>query len=91
VDANGTVVGIVLCSLVAPETGHITQICVTPEVQGRHVGYELMRHALIHLRRAGCEKTSLTVTASNTDAIRLYQRIGFRSVRRFAAYVWDGF
>jgi ribosomal protein S18 acetylase RimI-like enzyme len=39
----------------------------------------------------GCDRASLTVTASNTGAIQLYQRMGFRANRRFAAYVWDGF
>lgn len=91
VDADGKVAGVVLCSMVAAETGHITQICVTPSAQGKGVGYELLRHAMLHLKNAGCEKTSLTVTASNTSAIRLYQAIGFRSLRRFAAYVWEGF
>jgi ribosomal protein S18 acetylase RimI-like enzyme len=91
IDNDGKVAGVVLCSLVAADTGHITQVCVTPSAQGNGVGYELIRHALLHLKNAGCEKTSLTVTASNSDAIRLYQAIGFRSVRRFAAYVWDGF
>ena len=38
-----------------------------------------------------CERVSLTVTAGNTEAIELYQRIGFRATRRFAAYVWEGF
>lgn len=91
IDADGKVAGIVLCSQVAADTGHITQVCVAPSAQGKGAGYELIRHALSRLKDAGCEKTSLTVTASNTDAIRLYQRIGFRALRRFAAYVWEGF
>jgi ribosomal protein S18 acetylase RimI-like enzyme len=90
-DDDGKVVGVLLCSLVAADTGHITQVCVMPSAQGKGVGYELLRHGLMHLKNAGCEKTSLTVTASNPDAIRLYQTIGFRSLRRFAAYVWEGF
>ena len=90
-DASGKMVGVILSSLVADDTGHITQVCVAPEAQGRGIGCELVRRALTAFREAGCEKTSLTVTASNSGAIRLYQQIGFRSVRRFAAYVWEGF
>jgi ribosomal protein S18 acetylase RimI-like enzyme len=90
-DAAGRMVGVILSSLVAEETGHITQVCVAPEAQGQGIGYELVRRALTAFREVNCEKTSLTVTASNVGAIRLYQQIGFRSVRRFAAYVWEGF
>jgi ribosomal protein S18 acetylase RimI-like enzyme len=82
---------LVLSSLVASDVGHITQICVAPEAKGEGIGYELMRHSLTALKQAGCEKTSLTVTASNTNAIRLYQMLGFRAMRRFSAYVWEGF
>jgi ribosomal protein S18 acetylase RimI-like enzyme len=88
---DGKVAGAILCSMVSADTGHVTQVCVGPDHQGRGVGYELLRAALSILRVAGCSKTSLTVTASNTSAIQLYQRIGFRGMRRFAAYVWEGF
>jgi ribosomal protein S18 acetylase RimI-like enzyme len=43
------------------------------------------------LRDAGCRKTSLTVTASNREAIKLYEDVGFTTVRSFYAYVWEGF
>jgi ribosomal protein S18 acetylase RimI-like enzyme len=87
----GELVGISLASLVSSEAGHITQICVSPEERGTGTGYELMRRSLVSLAGHGCEKTSLTVTASNQEAVRLYQRMGFRAMRRFAAYVWEGF
>jgi ribosomal protein S18 acetylase RimI-like enzyme len=90
-DSSGTIVGLSLGSLIANDTGHITQICVSPELQGKQIGYELMRRSLLAFHEAGCEKTSLTVTASNTGAIRLYQRMGFRGLRRFGSFVWEGF
>jgi ribosomal protein S18 acetylase RimI-like enzyme len=86
----GPMCGLSLASLVAPDIGHITQICVSPQVKGRGVGYELLRRSLGSLARQGCDRASLTVTAANTEAVQLYQRVGFRAVRRFAAYVWDG-
>jgi ribosomal protein S18 acetylase RimI-like enzyme len=85
------ITGISLSSLVASDIGHITQICVAPEWQGTGVGYELLRRSMLALADHGCRKASLTVTAGNTDAIRLYQRMGFRAMRRFGAYVWEGF
>jgi len=88
---TGRICGICLASLVMPYCGHITQICVAPEVRGAGVGYELLRQSLGLLRAAGCRKTSLTVTASNREAIKLYEDVGFTTIRKFFAYVWEGF
>lgn len=88
---SGELVGISLASLVSDDSGHITQICVSPEERRTGSGYEMLRRSLTSLAEHGCRKTSLTVTASNQEAIRLYQRMGFRAMRRFAAYVWEGF
>lgn len=87
---SGRLCGLSLASLLAADVGHITQICVVPEVRGTGVGYELLRRSLAALARAGCRTTSLTVTAENREAIRLYERIGFSTLRNFAAYVWEG-
>jgi ribosomal protein S18 acetylase RimI-like enzyme len=89
--AHGWLNGISLASIVGSESGHITQICVTPQVRGKGVGYELLRQSLITLRDHGCRRVSLTVTAANREAVELYERIGFRTLRRFSAYVWEGF
>lgn len=88
---TGKLCGICLASLVQADVGHITQVCVTKTVRGTGVGYELIRRSLESLARHGCRKVSLTVTASNTEAIALYERMGFRKTRSFTAYVWDRF
>jgi ribosomal protein S18 acetylase RimI-like enzyme len=87
----GELMGISLASLVSDDSGHITQICVSQEERKTGSGYEMLRLSLKSLAEHGCRKTSLTVTACNQEAIRLYQRMGFRAMRRFAAYVWEGF
>ena len=89
--AGGRLCGISLTSLVAGDCGHITQICVSPEVRGTGVGHELLRQSLVTLRNAECRSASLTVTAANTEAVDLYERVGFDTLRRFSAYVWEGF
>jgi ribosomal protein S18 acetylase RimI-like enzyme len=81
--------GISLASLVAPECGHITQICVTPGVRGTGIGHELLRQSLTTLRDMGCRSASLTVTAANESAVELYHRVGFDILRRFPAFVWE--
>jgi ribosomal protein S18 acetylase RimI-like enzyme len=89
--ASGKLCGICLSSLVQADVGHITQVCVSPAVRGTGAGYALIRRSLEALSKYGCRKASLTVTAANTEAIRLYQRMGFRKTREFGAYVWEGF
>ena len=88
---SGRLCGLSLASMVAPSCGHITQICVTPEVHGTGVGHALLRQSLLSLRDAGCRSVSLTVTSANESAVTLYERMGFQTVRRFSAYVWEGF
>jgi ribosomal protein S18 acetylase RimI-like enzyme len=88
---SGRLCGLSLASLVTPETGHLTQICVSPSVRGTGIGHELMRQSLITLREMGCTSASLTVTAANEDAVALYERVGFDTIRRFSAFVWEGF
>jgi ribosomal protein S18 acetylase RimI-like enzyme len=88
-DRKGRLCGICLASLVRHDVGHITQICVGPEVRGMQVGYELLRRSLRELERHGCRRVSLTVTSANKGAIRLYRSVGFEARREFAAYVWD--
>src|SRR5580698_739254 len=88
--SSGAMAGIVLVSFVGDEVGHITQLCVTPRVKGRGLGYELLREAINTLRIHGARRVSLTVTCVNAEAIRLYRRCGFRDVRRFLSYVWEG-
>lgn len=91
-DRSGdSMAGVIFGSLVAADTGHITQVCVAPGSKGKGIGYELLRRSLYIFSQSECERVSLTVTAGNTEAIDLYQRIGFRATRRFAAYVWEGF
>lgn len=88
---TGRLCGISLTSLVAPEVGHITQICVSPAMKGAGAGYELLRRSIDAFRQAGCRKATLTVTSANREAIQLYERCGFRTIRRFHAYAWENF
>ena len=83
--------GVSLASLVAEGVGHITQICVSPAVRGTGIGHEMLRLSLATLRDIGCRSATLTVTASNTDAVALYERVGFETIRQFPAFVWEGF
>ena len=58
--------------------GHLIGMMVRDEVQGRGVGRLLLDACLAEARHAaGLEMLTLTVTAGNDAAIRLYERAGF--------------
>ncbi len=88
--ASGRLCGISLASLVGPDCGHITQICVSPEVRGTGIGHALLRRSLMALREVGSKAASLTVTSCNQDAVALYESVGFATIRRFSAFAWEG-
>lgn len=85
-----TLVGLILCSQVRPDVGHITQVCVLPEYRSAGLGEAMLAAATRNLRGRGFRFISLTVTEANDRAIALYQRIGFESTRVFDAFVWEG-
>jgi ribosomal protein S18 acetylase RimI-like enzyme len=87
--STGRLCGLALASLVAGDTGHITQICVSPNSRGEGIGRALLTCSMEALRSMHCRNVSLTVTASNRNAIALYESLGFYTRRRFSAMVWD--
>ncbi len=87
--ATGVICGLCLTSMVSEGAGHVTQLCVSPKMQGRGVGYALLSRSLRLLQEQNCRSASLTVTSSNQEALRLYLRAGFRSLHHFPACVWE--
>jgi len=87
--ATGRLVGMVLCSRVATEVAHITQLCVAPSHRGRGLGQALLRHVMQSLSRAGTAAITLTVTEANRQAVGLYQAAGFGIRHRFDAMVLE--
>ncbi len=86
---TGALVGMLLCSRVAGEVAHITQLCIAPALRKRRLGYALLLNNMRSLARAGYTALSLTVTASNSTALRLYQQAGFTVRRDFDAAVYQ--
>ncbi|MEZ5400557.1 MAG: GNAT family N-acetyltransferase [Bryobacteraceae bacterium] len=86
---DGRLVGLSLASFIAYDVGHITQICVDPDWKGEGIGYEMLRRSSSALSGIGCRRVSLSVTSSNAEAVRLYERTGFRVAHEFDAFVWN--
>ncbi len=88
-DAAGAVKAMVLCSKVRSDMGHVTQLCVAPELRGRGIARGLMRHCAAGLKARGFGGLTLTVTEANAAAVRLYEDLGFGVRQRFEAMVWQ--
>jgi GNAT superfamily N-acetyltransferase len=85
-----TMVGMILCSRVRQDVGHVTQVCVLPEYRSRRIGEALLAATESNLRKRNFAMLSLTVTEANTRAVALYRRLNFESKRVFDAFVWQG-
>jgi ribosomal protein S18 acetylase RimI-like enzyme len=82
--------GLILCSRVKDDVGHITQVCVLPEHRGKGIGEALLAANMEDVKRRGFKMLSLTVTEANSGAVELYQRLGYSVQRVFDAFVWEG-
>jgi ribosomal protein S18 acetylase RimI-like enzyme len=82
-------IGLILCSRVRHDVGHVTQVCILPEYRSRGVGEALIACTANALRKRKFSLLSLTVTEANTRAVELYRRLGFDLRRVFDAFVWE--
>jgi ribosomal protein S18 acetylase RimI-like enzyme len=83
-------IGLILCSRVRSDVGHVTQVCVLPEYRSRGIGESLLAATEGSLRKRKFALLSLTVTEANVRAVELYRRLHFESKRIFDAFVWEG-
>jgi ribosomal protein S18 acetylase RimI-like enzyme len=87
--SNGAMVGMLLCSRVASDVAHVTQLCIAPGWRGHGLGRAVLDYCSNHLARAGFAAITLTVTEANQQAVKLYQTHGFFIRHRFDAMVLD--
>ncbi|HEY0785870.1 MAG TPA: GNAT family N-acetyltransferase [Acidobacteriaceae bacterium] len=85
---TGAMVGMLLCSQVRQDVGHVTQACVVPSARGMGLGTLMLQSAMQGLAGRGFSRLSLTVTEDNWKAVALYRRLGFVEQHRFDAMVW---
>jgi len=85
-----SLIGLILCSRVRNDVGHVTQVCVLPEYRSRRIGELLMATTMENLRKRNFTMLSLTVTEANARAVALYRRLNFDTKKIFDAFVWDG-
>ncbi|HVO61258.1 MAG TPA: GNAT family N-acetyltransferase [Terriglobales bacterium] len=84
------ILGVILCSRVRHDVGHVTQVCLLPEYRSHGIGQVLLACSAANLRKRRFSSLSLTVTEANNRAVDLYKRLGFETKRVFDAFVWEG-
>jgi ribosomal protein S18 acetylase RimI-like enzyme len=81
--------------LKVPGTFYINILAAYPEYRGQGLGTTLLEAARALASEAGCNELSLEVFEQNEDAVRLYERHGYREIARLPAvphqiYPFDG-
>ncbi len=87
---SNTLIGLILCSRVKDDVGHVTQVCLFPEYRGKKIGENLLAWTANSLRNRRFNLLSLTVTEMNSRAVELYRSLGFVETSFFDAFVWEG-
>ncbi len=100
-EINGVVVGYVMTrvertvgylgGLIPKKVGHIVSIAVHPEFRRKGIGRALMLEVEAKLREVyKVKEIYLEVRVSNEPAINLYEKLGYKKVRRVKYYYLDG-
>lgn len=87
-EAAGRPAAVLVASRLSATNGHVCQVSVAPEWQGRGLGRGLLERACRAFAAAGLRTASLSVTLANRRALQLYEQLGFRTRRAFAAHAW---
>lgn len=77
IESEKKMVGFIIISLRSSEC-HILNLCVDPHYQHQGLGRQLLEHAMTQAKQHGVEMIYLEVRRSNTRAISLYEKEGFR-------------
>ena len=87
---TNSLVGLILCSRVREDVGHVTQVCLLPQYRAMKIGENLIACSANSLRSRHFNLLSLTVTEINHRAVGLYRGLGFEEKSVFDAFVWEG-
>jgi ribosomal protein S18 acetylase RimI-like enzyme len=82
-------IGVLLCSRIRQDVGHVTQVCTLPEFHSHGIGEHLLRLCHDNLSGRRFTELSLTVTEENRRAVALYLRSGYRLIHTFDGFVWE--
>lgn len=90
VEDAGVIVGYVIGLLKKWGEAHIISLAVHPNYRRRGAAMFLMKTLLVKFRMKGVKSVRLEVRVSNTPAIRLYEKLGFKVAGFIRNYYPDG-
>jgi ribosomal-protein-alanine N-acetyltransferase len=82
--------GFLILDMAGAFAGYIQTVCVAPEDRGRGLGTRLMAFAEERIFRE-LPNVFLCVSSFNSEARRLYERLGYRVVGELADYLVPGY
>ncbi|MGI6224769.1 MAG: ribosomal protein S18-alanine N-acetyltransferase [Peptococcales bacterium] len=71
------------------DEAHVTNIAIAPSYRGKRLGEYLLREMMVRALAKGAEKMTLEVRVSNTNAQKLYKRLGFKATGLRKGYYLD--
>ena len=80
VDADTEPVGCVALIPIVPGVFELSKMAVSPRLRGRGIGRRLLEHAIGDARTVGASSLFLGSSTKLTDAVHLYESVGFRHV-----------
>jgi ribosomal-protein-alanine N-acetyltransferase len=84
-DQDGELLGYFLLMAIVDEA-HLLNVAVSAEKQGQGLGRFLLNQAVACARGLGMESMLLEVRPSNTRALEIYERYGFKHIGRRKGY-----
>jgi GNAT superfamily N-acetyltransferase len=69
-------------------TGQLRWFLVVPEARGTGLGRRLLEEALTYAQQRGMAHVYLWSFATLADALRLYERVGFRTTETKKNFIW---
>jgi ribosomal-protein-alanine N-acetyltransferase len=70
--------------------GQINNLAVLPQLRHKKIGQTLLNDAISRLNKANCLTITLEVAMSNIAAIKLYQKVGFKTIHTKKKYYENG-
>jgi len=97
---EGDILGYIMCRLEngfsdfrkfrVVKKGHIVSIAVNKEYRKKGIGRKLLIEVVNVLKKQNVGECFMEVRTTNHNAINLYKKIGFESIREIKAYYQDG-
>jgi ribosomal-protein-alanine N-acetyltransferase len=97
---QGKLVGYIMCKteygfsnfkkLGFVKKGHVVSVAVLEDYRRQGLGSAIVEEALKGAKEKRCDELYLEVRCSNTDAVRLYEKLGFSIRQRLKSYYRDG-